>query len=142
VGYVENHNTNDDDWDKSFDCINVEEIRNKSESELDSLFNKALPKGFYKGGNLRYKIYRDFLYVEWGAFDENEEQHIKAYTTYYPKDAMEALEKLTKSVLVKNIFSHAKNAEFLTDEYLEDILKRRDEVLESCHLQHLSYKLP
>lgn len=54
-----------------------------------------------------------------------------AYTTHFPQETIAKLKQIDKSML-DHIFFHAKEADFLTQEFLDSILDRRNQVL-ACY---------
>ena len=63
------------------------------------------------------------------AFDKD---FIKAYPNSCFQSTQDMIKKLDLRML-KNIFSAAKGADFLTEAYLKDILMRRDMIVEFCN---------
>lgn len=71
---------------------------------------------------LHFVWYQDALWVQ------RRTEPCFAYTTYYQEETIRMLKKLDISML-HHIFSDARGAKFLTEEYLRSILERRDQVL-------------
>ena len=130
VFYSDKLNTND--WDKPFPFENAKIIDNPSYDNLKKSFNNKLPESFYKSFKfynqpLKYIIYQNSLWRQYHAFDKS---FSKSYVEKCHKKALLALGKLDLKSL-KEIFSSAKGADFLTDSYLQKILERRNQLLAS-----------
>ncbi len=117
-------------------------------------FNKAkiIKKPFlknlkiaFKDNNLEKKIYKKFSYIEkyikdeqiklifyngtlWRQFHAFNEKFIKAFSKTCSEKTLHKIKELNIEALEK-IFSEAKDSNFLTQSYLENILERRDQVV-------------
>jgi hypothetical protein len=133
--YSEKLNTKD--FDEPFPFDKVKSIPSRSDKQLRLAFGAKLPKADLKRlknhtGPLQYVIYRNALWIQ---FHSNNPDFVLAHTHYYPKQSIAALKKLNLAVL-KKIFNGAKEAgfndDFITEEYLQGILGRRDQILQAA----------
>lgn len=133
--YSERLNTRD--YADPFPFDQVKYIKNKDPKTLNMAFgNKLLDPDLQRltrqSGPLHYVLYNDALWIQ---FHKNNPDFVLSHTHYYPKASIAALKKLNLKVL-KQIFSGAQeagfNAEFLTPNYMDSILERRDQVLKAA----------
>ena len=128
------------DWHQPFPFESAQIIENATVEKLRQLFGDKLPEYYYQNvtlpplpktkfyqSQLKYVFYQNILWRQYAYT-------VKSYVTdcrYLNNDAIKNLD-LNK---LREIFADAKGAVFLTDGYLEQILQRRDQVL-----QHLKSK--
>ena len=130
--YSDKLNTND--WDKPFPFDQAKVIEEPTPENLRQVFKDKVPNLFYKNFKaynhpLNYVIYRNSLWLQYHAFDKD---FIKAYPNSCFQSTQDMIKKLDLRML-KNIFSAAKGADFLTEVYLNAILMRRDMIAEFCN---------
>jgi hypothetical protein len=126
--YSDRLQTNDDD--KPFPFDQAEIIKKPTTQKIRKIFGHKLPEDFYQqikfyGPTFRYVIYRNAL---WKQFHAGDEDFVLSFTDYLPEQTRKSLEGLNLAVL-KRIFACAKGEAFLTPGYLQTILDRRDQVL-------------
>jgi hypothetical protein len=131
MAYSAKLNTND--WNKPFPFDQVKAIMHPTSKALRMTFKDRLPESFYRsfksyGEPFRYVIYQNTLWRQYPACNGN---FLKTYPKYCSEKTRKILKKLNKSILQK-IFAHARKAEFLTGDYIQMILDRRDQVLRTC----------
>ena len=132
-----NSKVNPKDWDTAFPFENAQIMKEPTAEKLRQLFGDKLPKYFYDNvkfygaWRLKYIFYKNIIWRQYRAFDQDFVKSYVADCRYLKNDAIKNLD-LNK---LKEIFADAKGADFLTDGYLEQILERRDQVL-----QHLKSK--
>lgn len=132
--YSDKLNTND--WHQPFPFENAKTIENLTTQNLKLVFGNKLPESFYQNFNsynqpYRYVTYQNSIFRQYHVF---EQEFIKSYaTSSCPKKTAEAPRKLDLKAL-KNIYSTAKGADFLTERYLNNILERRDQLLASVRI--------
>ncbi len=118
-----------DDWDEEFPFDHVNILQNPTPESVAALLGENAPETLCKvlsrRRNLHYIIYHNAL---WRQFYANDDTFIKAWTDYYPVKTIEQLKKLTIETITE-IFADASGADFLTSEYYNAILERRDQVL-------------
>jgi len=131
VCYSETLNTND--WHLSFPFEKVKIIDNPSFEKLSEIFGNTFPIATLKNlskypGRLPYVIYKNSLWVQ--HLHESDPSFFISHTDHYPKHTIERLKTLNKKEL-NRIFSGAKGSDFLTQDYIEAILERRDQVIKA-----------
>lgn len=129
--YSEKLNTND--WHKPFPFDKAKIIEKPNEENLRRIFKNKLPESFYKSFKsynqpLKYVIYQNSLWRQYHAFDKD---FIRATPEICSIETIEAIKKLDIKTL-RQIYIEAKNSDFLTNSYLEAILKRRNQMLDYC----------
>lgn len=129
--YSEKLNSND--WHKPFPFDKATIIAKPNERNLRQVFNNKLPESFYKNFKsynlpFKYVIYQNSVWRQYHAFNKD---FIKATPSYCPVKTIKALKKLDIKTLSR-IYAEAKDSDFLTNFYLESILKRRDQILNYC----------
>lgn len=131
---------NPKNWHQPFPFESAQIIENATVEKLRQLFGDKLPEYYYQNvilpplpktkfyqNQLKYVFYQNILWRQYAYT-------VKSYVTdcrYLNNDAIKNLD-LNK---LREIFADAKGEIFLTDGYLEQILARRDQVL-----QHLKLK--
>lgn len=128
IRYSDKLRTND--WHKPFPFERAKAIQDPTAEKLQTTFGDMFPEEFYRSFKsyklpYRYVIYRNSL---WRQFHAGDEKFVISFTNFLPPHARKKFEGLDLAVLRK-IFSCAKNADFLTSDYLKGILERRDQVL-------------
>lgn len=119
-----------DDWHLPFPYDQVQTLQNPSYENLKKSIGEKFPEKIIKNlsrfkNSMNYIIYKNSLWIQFHAFDPH---FVRSYTDVYPEKTIESLKRLNKNQLL-NIFSEAKGADFLTKDYIEAILERRDQVL-------------
>jgi len=118
-----------DDWDKEFPFDRVNILRNPTPENIAAILGKDAPatlcKVLSRRPNLHYIIYHNAL---WRQFYANDDTFVKSWSDHYPAKIIERLKKLMIEALTE-IFADASGADFLTPEYFNAILERRDQVL-------------
>ncbi|HXH54301.1 MAG TPA: hypothetical protein VNK03_00940 [Gammaproteobacteria bacterium] len=134
VCYSELLNTND--WHLPFPYQNVKMIENPTFEKLYEILGDKFPKKTLMNLSKhtkkstdfhRYVIYKNSLWIQFHASDIS---FVLSHTDHYPQKTIAMLKRLNKRVL-DNIFSEAKGSDFLTNDYLEAILNRRDQVVKA-----------
>lgn len=131
VSYSDALHTND--WDQPFPFDRAQEVKHPSK-ELRKKFGNIFPEHFYNSLEkhskqpLRYVIYRNALWKQYHAFDDG---FVKSHSKFCPQQTRKALEMLNLAML-RELFPTVKGADFVTDDYLNAILERRDQVLQHC----------
>lgn len=114
------------DFDKPFpfDQAKLERI-----DTLKKTYAEKLPKSFYtrfKVKQLSYVVHRNAFWRQFYVFEKD--AVIQPFSPYAPPATLEKLKALDKKA-IKDIFNVGEKIEFLTDEYVDSILGRRDQVL-------------
>lgn len=138
VHYNEKFNADDYDQPFPFDAYGV--IKQPTADDLNIIFNgcvsQPLCQRLAKQELLHYVIYHDSLWIQFHAGHDSFE---RSFTNYYPARTIEQLKKLTFDILKDQIFGHATNSCLLSNDFLNAILERRDQVLahyESLRMPH------
>jgi len=119
-----------DDWHLPFPYENAKIITSPTLDNLRKILGNKIPdsvlKNLSRNNNpIYYIIYKNSLWVQYHKGDPN---FVISYTEFYPEKSILMLMRLNMKVL-KEIFSEAKSADFLTKDYLQAILDRRDQVI-------------
>ena len=130
VIYSDKLNTND--WEKDFPFNNAQIIRDMSEKNLKSIFGKKVPLRFYERFKnnkypIKYIIYQNSVWAQYHAFDRG---FVRSFTQYFPIDTIKTLQKLDLKTL-EVIFNFPNKGDAFNKNYLQQILKRRDMVLDA-----------
>lgn len=130
VSYSDSLNTND--WHLPFPFQKVQIIDNPTFAELSKKLGKHFPEKILANLSrhmypFHYVIYKNSLWVQ---FHQSDPFFVMSHTNVYPEKSMEILKNISQKDL-EYIFSEAKGSDFLTKEYLEAILERRDQVIKA-----------
>ena len=120
------------DWHLPFPYEKVNTINDTRFEKLLEIFGDKFPKQILKNlskytAPLPYAIYKNSLWIQ---FHKADPAFVISHTTLYSKKTIDALKRLNKKELNK-IFSEAQGLDFLTKDYLEAILERRDQVIKA-----------
>jgi hypothetical protein len=127
------------DWGANFPFDKAEMLKKVDAKTLYSLFKGVV--GEERCHNLskktvRYVFYRNALWIQHSA------AKAFSYTSYYPSAMVEKLKSLTSETLRSDIFGHVPPNYFLTDDYLEAILERRDQLIAHYEISEKSTVCP
>lgn len=128
VRYSDTLQTND--WDKPFPAEQAKTIENPTSEKLRQALGNIFPDAFYQsvksyGLPFRYVLYRNSL---WRQYHAEDKKFVMSFTNHLSDQTRKSLESLNLTLL-KKFFACAKGADFLTPDYLQAILERRDQVL-------------
>jgi hypothetical protein len=120
------------DWHLPFPYEKVKIINNTSFETLSEILGNKFPKKILENlsrytAPLPYAIYKNSLWIQ---FHKSDPAFVMSHTTVYPKKTIDTLKRLNKKELDK-IFSEAQGLDFLTKDYIESILERRDQVMKA-----------
>ena len=112
---------------ESFPYDNYFTITNPTPAVIIKKLGPIVPKNyihwFCELDPLNYAYYNDSLWVQLKG-----DAPCFAYSHHFPEDTIAKLKQIDQAMLYE-IFSDAKAADFVTDEFLDSILDRRDQVL-------------
>ena len=120
------------DWHLPFQYEKVKIINNTRFEKLSEIFGDKFPKKILKNlskytAPLPYAIYKNSLWIQ---FHKADPAFLISHTIVYPKKTIDTLKRLNKKEL-NQIFSEAQGLDFLTKDYIEAILERRDQVIKA-----------
>lgn len=129
LAYSDTLKTND--WHRPFSFEDVNIINTINTTDLQNIFGHHFPASIYQRllkmkKPIHYVLYKNSLWIQHHKEDSS---FVISHTNYYPSTTIEALKKLNKKAL-KAIFAEAKRVDFLTEDYLDAILERRDQIMD------------
>jgi hypothetical protein len=131
VRILYNDQLNTDDWHLDFPFNKAKTIY-----KLKEAFGNKIAEEFYRNFKLynlplRYVIYQNSL---WRQYHYGNEKFDMSFTNQCTTDTLTALKSLNQKV-ISDIFIDAKNSDFFTNKYIEEILERRNQILDYCKRQ-------
>ena len=121
---------------ESFPYDHYYTMKNPTPASIRKEFGVQIPQRYIKSfcakNSLNYAYYKDSLWVQFQG-----DAPCFAYTSHFPEDTIAKLKQIDRAML-HEIFSDAKGADFVTDEFLDSILDRRDQVLAHYEMQKKS----